>query len=152
MTPPPAATNLPLKPQCPVKKYTELLYGSNKQAVSCLLVKVHLVCFTDKIFVVPQKTFPPVSDRPSIHWTPRPLCKSITCLSLSDTEVPETAADVGYSGSPVEDPPNKSPSMPSLNQAWPEMNQSNEVHTHTQLTHCILTRTLNPAPVCFCCV
>uniref|UniRef100_A0A3Q3FQ57 RALBP1 associated Eps domain containing 1 n=1 Tax=Labrus bergylta TaxID=56723 RepID=A0A3Q3FQ57_9LABR len=36
------------------------------------------------------------------------------------------AADVGYSGSPVEVTPNKSPSMPSLNQAWPEMNQSNE--------------------------
>uniref|UniRef100_A0A665TAD1 RALBP1 associated Eps domain containing 1 n=1 Tax=Echeneis naucrates TaxID=173247 RepID=A0A665TAD1_ECHNA len=35
-------------------------------------------------------------------------------------------ADVGYSGSPVEVTPNKSPSMPSLNQAWPEMNQSNE--------------------------
>ncbi|XP_034999547.1 ralBP1-associated Eps domain-containing protein 1 isoform X2 [Hippoglossus stenolepis] len=48
-------------------------------------------------------------------------------IDLDDSaEVPETAADVGYSGSPVEDPPNKSPSMPSLNQAWPEMNQSNE--------------------------
>uniref|UniRef100_H2MTX1 RALBP1 associated Eps domain containing 1 n=1 Tax=Oryzias latipes TaxID=8090 RepID=H2MTX1_ORYLA len=34
--------------------------------------------------------------------------------------------DVGYSASPVEGTPNKSPSMPSLNQAWPEMNQSNE--------------------------
>ncbi|XP_053300734.1 ralBP1-associated Eps domain-containing protein 1 isoform X2 [Pleuronectes platessa] len=48
-------------------------------------------------------------------------------IDLDDSaEVPEAAADVGYSGSPVEDPPNKSPSMPSLNQAWPEMNQSNE--------------------------
>ena len=50
-------------------------------------------------------------------------------------EVPETAPDVGYSGSPVEVTPNKSPSMPSLNQTWPEMNQNNEVgHTHTR-TH-----------------
>ncbi|XP_032399516.1 ralBP1-associated Eps domain-containing protein 1 [Etheostoma spectabile] len=40
--------------------------------------------------------------------------------------VPEQTADVGYSGSPVEVTPSKSPSMPSLNQAWPEMNQSNE--------------------------
>ncbi|XP_069371583.1 ralBP1-associated Eps domain-containing protein 1 isoform X2 [Paralichthys olivaceus] len=48
-------------------------------------------------------------------------------IDLDDSaEVPETAADVGYSDSPVEVPPNKSPSMPSLNQAWPEMNQSNE--------------------------
>ncbi|KAG7270889.1 hypothetical protein CRUP_000248 [Coryphaenoides rupestris] len=36
------------------------------------------------------------------------------------------APDVGYSGSPVEVTPNKSPSMPSLNQTWPEMNQANE--------------------------
>lgn len=49
------------------------------------------------------------------------------------TEVPEPSTDVGFSASPVEVPPNKSPSMPSLNQAWPEMNQSNEVsaHSHT---------------------
>ncbi|XP_058469093.1 ralBP1-associated Eps domain-containing protein 1 isoform X1 [Solea solea] len=48
-------------------------------------------------------------------------------IDLDDSaEVPEQAADVGYSGSPVEVTPNKSPSMPSLNQAWPEMNQSNE--------------------------
>ncbi|KAI3363661.1 hypothetical protein L3Q82_001285 [Scortum barcoo] len=48
-------------------------------------------------------------------------------IDLDDSaEVPEPAADVGYSGSPVEVTPNKSPSMPSLNQAWPEMNQSNE--------------------------
>uniref|UniRef100_A0A7N8WVP9 RALBP1 associated Eps domain containing 1 n=1 Tax=Mastacembelus armatus TaxID=205130 RepID=A0A7N8WVP9_9TELE len=40
--------------------------------------------------------------------------------------VPEPTTDVGYSASPVEVTPNKSPSMPSLNQAWPEMNQSNE--------------------------
>ncbi|KAM9703833.1 ralBP1-associated Eps domain-containing protein 1 isoform 2-T3 [Menidia menidia] len=48
-------------------------------------------------------------------------------IDLDDSaEVPEPNADVGYSGSPVEVTPNKSPSMPSLNQAWPEMNQSNE--------------------------
>uniref|UniRef100_A0A671WDT5 RALBP1 associated Eps domain containing 1 n=1 Tax=Sparus aurata TaxID=8175 RepID=A0A671WDT5_SPAAU len=48
-------------------------------------------------------------------------------IDLDDSaEVPEPTADVGYSGSPVEVTPNKSPSMPSLNQAWPEMNQSSE--------------------------
>ncbi|XP_028253214.1 ralBP1-associated Eps domain-containing protein 1 isoform X2 [Parambassis ranga] len=48
-------------------------------------------------------------------------------IDLDDSaEVPEPAADVGYSASPVEVTPNKSPSMPSLNQAWPEMNPSNE--------------------------
>ncbi|XP_044025240.1 ralBP1-associated Eps domain-containing protein 1 isoform X1 [Siniperca chuatsi] len=48
-------------------------------------------------------------------------------IDLDDSaEVPESTADVGYSGSPVEVTPNKSPSMPSLNQAWPEMNQNNE--------------------------
>ncbi|XP_067097922.1 ralBP1-associated Eps domain-containing protein 1 isoform X1 [Osmerus mordax] len=48
-------------------------------------------------------------------------------IDLDDSaEVPETAPDVGYSGSPVEVTPNKSPSMPSLNQTWPEMNQNNE--------------------------
>ncbi|XP_078130198.1 ralBP1-associated Eps domain-containing protein 1 isoform X2 [Sander vitreus] len=48
-------------------------------------------------------------------------------IDLDDSaEVPEQTADVGYSGSPVEVTPSKSPSMPSLNQAWPEMNQSNE--------------------------
>ncbi|XP_061609579.1 ralBP1-associated Eps domain-containing protein 1 isoform X2 [Phyllopteryx taeniolatus] len=48
-------------------------------------------------------------------------------IDLDDSaEVPEQTADVGFSASPVEVTPNKSPSMPSLNQAWPEMNQSNE--------------------------
>lgn len=46
-------------------------------------------------------------------------------------DIPEQTAEGGYSGSPVEVTPNKSPSMPSLNQAWPEMNQSNEVSAHT---------------------
>uniref|UniRef100_A0A8C5H3B5 RALBP1 associated Eps domain containing 1 n=1 Tax=Gouania willdenowi TaxID=441366 RepID=A0A8C5H3B5_GOUWI len=47
-------------------------------------------------------------------------------IDLDDSAVPEPAADVGFSSSPVEVTTNKSPSMPSLNQAWPEMNQSNE--------------------------
>ncbi|XP_056437960.1 ralBP1-associated Eps domain-containing protein 1 isoform X1 [Gadus chalcogrammus] len=48
-------------------------------------------------------------------------------IDLDDSaEVSEAAVDVGYSGSPVEVTPNKSPSMPSLNQTWPEMNQANE--------------------------
>uniref|UniRef100_A0A667YUN0 RALBP1 associated Eps domain containing 1 n=1 Tax=Myripristis murdjan TaxID=586833 RepID=A0A667YUN0_9TELE len=47
-------------------------------------------------------------------------------IDLDDSAVPEPTTDVGYSGSPVEVTPNKSPSMPSLNQTWPEMNQSNE--------------------------
>ncbi|XP_051909269.1 ralBP1-associated Eps domain-containing protein 1 isoform X7 [Hippocampus zosterae] len=48
-------------------------------------------------------------------------------IDLDDSaEVPEPTADVGFSASPAEVTPNKSPSMPSLNQAWPEMNQSNE--------------------------
>lgn len=61
---------------------------------------------------------------------------SLSHLSPAHTEVPEPSTDVGFSASPVEVPPNKSPSMPSLNQAWPEMNQSNEVleHSHT-ITH-----------------
>lgn len=50
---------------------------------------------------------------------------------FSNVEVPEQNVDVGYSGSPVEVTPNKSPSMPSLNQAWPEMNPNNEVLTNT---------------------
>ncbi|XP_054618623.1 ralBP1-associated Eps domain-containing protein 1 isoform X1 [Dunckerocampus dactyliophorus] len=48
-------------------------------------------------------------------------------IDLDDSaEVPEPTADVGFSASPAEVTPNKSPSMPSLNQAWPEMNQTNE--------------------------
>ncbi|XP_063079863.1 ralBP1-associated Eps domain-containing protein 1 isoform X4 [Engraulis encrasicolus] len=53
-------------------------------------------------------------------------------IDLDDSaEVPEPAHDVGYSGSPVEVTPNKSPSMPSLNQNWPELNQSNEQQWET---------------------
>ncbi|KAF5900302.1 ralBP1-associated Eps domain-containing protein 1 isoform X1, partial [Clarias magur] len=48
-------------------------------------------------------------------------------IDLDDSAgVQEPAPEVGYSGSPVEVTPNKSPSMPSLNQTWPELNQSNE--------------------------
>ncbi|XP_058234748.1 ralBP1-associated Eps domain-containing protein 1 isoform X3 [Hemibagrus wyckioides] len=48
-------------------------------------------------------------------------------IDLDDSAgVPEPAPEVGFSGSPVEVTPNKSPSMPSLNQNWPELNQSNE--------------------------
>ncbi|KAF5920083.1 hypothetical protein HPG69_014451 [Diceros bicornis minor] len=41
--------------------------------------------------------------------------------------VGDQPGEVGYSGSPAEAPPSKSPSMPSLNQTWPELNQSSEV-------------------------
>ncbi|XP_051501082.1 ralBP1-associated Eps domain-containing protein 1-like isoform X12 [Myxocyprinus asiaticus] len=48
-------------------------------------------------------------------------------IDLDDSAgVPEAAPEVGFSASPVEVTPNKSPSMPSLNQNWPELNQSNE--------------------------
>ncbi|KAL0967436.1 hypothetical protein UPYG_G00252200 [Umbra pygmaea] len=48
-------------------------------------------------------------------------------IDLDDSaEVSDQAPDVGYSGSPVEVTPNKSPSMPSLNQTWPDLNQGNE--------------------------
>ncbi|XP_048105948.1 ralBP1-associated Eps domain-containing protein 1 isoform X2 [Alosa alosa] len=54
-------------------------------------------------------------------------------IDLDDSaEVPEPALDVGYSGSPVEVTSNKSPSMPSLNQNWPELNQSNEWETFSE--------------------
>ncbi|CAG03521.1 unnamed protein product, partial [Tetraodon nigroviridis] len=67
-------------------------------------------------------------------------------IDLDDSaDIPEQAPDVGYSGSPVEVTPNKSPSMPSLNQAWPEMNQSNEVSAHT--SHSLLPAFF--ASICF---
>uniref|UniRef100_A0A9J7YJY9 RALBP1 associated Eps domain containing 1 n=1 Tax=Cyprinus carpio carpio TaxID=630221 RepID=A0A9J7YJY9_CYPCA len=48
-------------------------------------------------------------------------------IDLDDSAgVPEPDPEVGFSASPVEVTPNKSPSMPSLNQNWPELNQSNE--------------------------
>jgi hypothetical protein len=45
------------------------------------------------------------------------------------SDVGDQPGEVGYSGSPAEAPPSKSPSMPSLNQTWPELNQSSEVST-----------------------
>ncbi|XP_054991172.1 ralBP1-associated Eps domain-containing protein 1 isoform X6 [Sorex araneus] len=48
-------------------------------------------------------------------------------IDLEDSAgVGEPPGEVGYSGSPAEAPPSKSPSMPSLNQTWPELNQSSE--------------------------
>ncbi|XP_032999788.1 ralBP1-associated Eps domain-containing protein 1 isoform X5 [Lacerta agilis] len=42
------------------------------------------------------------------------------------SEAGDQAGEVGYASSPAEAPPSKSPSMPSLNQTWPELNQSSE--------------------------
>ncbi|MEE6476201.1 hypothetical protein FKM82_011006 [Ascaphus truei] len=48
-------------------------------------------------------------------------------IDLDDAaEAEDQSSDVGFSSSPAEAPPSKSPSMPSLNQTWPEMNQSSE--------------------------
>ncbi|XP_006834684.1 PREDICTED: ralBP1-associated Eps domain-containing protein 1 isoform X2 [Chrysochloris asiatica] len=48
-------------------------------------------------------------------------------IDLEDSAgVGDQPGEVGYSGSPAEAPPSKSPSMPSLNQTWPELNQSSE--------------------------
>ncbi|XP_006885007.1 PREDICTED: ralBP1-associated Eps domain-containing protein 1 isoform X3 [Elephantulus edwardii] len=48
-------------------------------------------------------------------------------IDLEDSaDVGDQQGEVGYSGSPAEAPPSKSPSMPSLNQTWPELNQSSE--------------------------
>ncbi|KAM5263198.1 ralBP1-associated Eps domain-containing protein 1 isoform 5-T5 [Ctenodactylus gundi] len=48
-------------------------------------------------------------------------------IDLEDsTGVGDQPVEVGYAGSPAEAPPSKSPSMPSLNQTWPELNQSSE--------------------------
>ncbi|XP_022359520.1 ralBP1-associated Eps domain-containing protein 1 isoform X6 [Enhydra lutris kenyoni] len=48
-------------------------------------------------------------------------------IDLEDSaDVGDQPGEVGYSGSPAEAPPSKSPSMPSLNQTWPELNQSSE--------------------------
>ncbi|XP_069582041.1 ralBP1-associated Eps domain-containing protein 1 isoform X4 [Ranitomeya imitator] len=47
-------------------------------------------------------------------------------IDLDDTAAGEQSSEVGFSSSPVDPPPSKSPSMPSLNQTWPEMNQSSE--------------------------
>ncbi|XP_075124007.1 ralBP1-associated Eps domain-containing protein 1 isoform X6 [Leptodactylus fuscus] len=47
-------------------------------------------------------------------------------IDLDDTAAGDQSGEVGFSSSPAEPPPSKSPSMPSLNQTWPEMNQSSE--------------------------
>uniref|UniRef100_A0A5F9C347 RALBP1 associated Eps domain containing 1 n=1 Tax=Oryctolagus cuniculus TaxID=9986 RepID=A0A5F9C347_RABIT len=48
-------------------------------------------------------------------------------IDLEDSaDVGDQPGEVGYSGSPAEAPPSKSPSMPSLNQTWPELHQSSE--------------------------
>ncbi|XP_012578384.1 PREDICTED: ralBP1-associated Eps domain-containing protein 1 isoform X4 [Condylura cristata] len=48
-------------------------------------------------------------------------------IDLEDSaDAGDQPGEVGYSGSPAEAPPSKSPSMPSLNQTWPELNQSSE--------------------------
>ncbi|XP_072436432.1 ralBP1-associated Eps domain-containing protein 1 isoform X5 [Chiloscyllium punctatum] len=40
--------------------------------------------------------------------------------------VADRASETGFSTSPADVPPSKSPSMPSLNQTWPELNQGSE--------------------------
>uniref|UniRef100_A0A8D3ECI7 RALBP1 associated Eps domain containing 1 n=1 Tax=Scophthalmus maximus TaxID=52904 RepID=A0A8D3ECI7_SCOMX len=57
---------------------------------------------------------------------PEKLPESLMPKLIDLDDSAEQTADVGYSGSPVEVTPNKSPSMPSLNQAWQEMNPNNE--------------------------
>ncbi|XP_037700138.1 ralBP1-associated Eps domain-containing protein 1 isoform X2 [Choloepus didactylus] len=54
-------------------------------------------------------------------------------IDLEDSAgVGDQPGEVGYSGSPAEAPPSKSPSMPSLNQTWPELNQSSEWETFSE--------------------
>ena len=73
--------------------------------------------------------------------------RTVSLLLLA--EVSEAAVDVGYSGSPVEVTPNKSPSMPSLNQTWPEMNQANEVlHARHRFIHLLNKRTGTHTELC----
>uniref|UniRef100_UPI00398EEAE3 ralBP1-associated Eps domain-containing protein 1 isoform X7 n=1 Tax=Pristiophorus japonicus TaxID=55135 RepID=UPI00398EEAE3 len=48
-------------------------------------------------------------------------------IDLDDSgEVADQGSETGFSTSPAEVPPSKSPSMPSLNQTWPELNQGSE--------------------------
>ncbi|XP_036397599.1 ralBP1-associated Eps domain-containing protein 1-like isoform X2 [Megalops cyprinoides] len=54
-------------------------------------------------------------------------------IDLDDaTEVSSQAPEAGYRTSPTEATPSKSPSMPSLNQNWTELNQSNEWETFSE--------------------
>uniref|UniRef100_A0A8K9UZK6 RALBP1 associated Eps domain containing 1 n=1 Tax=Oncorhynchus mykiss TaxID=8022 RepID=A0A8K9UZK6_ONCMY len=56
---------------------------------------------------------------------PEKLPESLMPKLIDLDDSADQAPDVGYSGSPVEVTPNKSP-MPSLNQTWPDLNQGNE--------------------------
>ncbi|XP_062912530.1 ralBP1-associated Eps domain-containing protein 1 isoform X7 [Mobula hypostoma] len=48
-------------------------------------------------------------------------------IDLDDSgEVADQVSETGFSSSPPEVPPSKSPSMPSLNQTWPELTQGSE--------------------------
>ncbi|XP_053317027.1 ralBP1-associated Eps domain-containing protein 1 isoform X2 [Spea bombifrons] len=58
-------------------------------------------------------------------------------IDLDDAAAGDQSGDVAFSSSPAEAPPSKSPSMPSLNQTWPEMNQSNE---DTAIVHPVAIR------------
>ncbi|XP_048391994.1 ralBP1-associated Eps domain-containing protein 1 isoform X2 [Stegostoma tigrinum] len=48
-------------------------------------------------------------------------------IDLDDSGgITDRASETGFSTSPADVPPSKSPSMPSLNQTWPELNQGSE--------------------------
>ncbi|XP_042189020.1 ralBP1-associated Eps domain-containing protein 1 isoform X2 [Callorhinchus milii] len=54
-------------------------------------------------------------------------------IDLDDSgEVADQDTETGFSSSPVEVPPSKSPSMPSLNQTWPELTQGSEWETFSE--------------------
>ncbi|XP_032881871.1 ralBP1-associated Eps domain-containing protein 1 isoform X2 [Amblyraja radiata] len=54
-------------------------------------------------------------------------------IDLDDSgEVADQVSETGFSSSPPEVPPSKSPSMPSLNQTWPELNQGSEWETFSE--------------------
>uniref|UniRef100_A0A673W8E1 RALBP1 associated Eps domain containing 1 n=1 Tax=Salmo trutta TaxID=8032 RepID=A0A673W8E1_SALTR len=64
--------------------------------------------------------------RKNSYDLPEKLPESLMPKLIDLDDSADQAPDVGYSGSPVEVTPNKSPSMPSLNQTWPDLNQGNE--------------------------
>ncbi|XP_062912519.1 ralBP1-associated Eps domain-containing protein 1 isoform X4 [Mobula hypostoma] len=54
-------------------------------------------------------------------------------IDLDDSgEVADQVSETGFSSSPPEVPPSKSPSMPSLNQTWPELTQGSEWETFSE--------------------
>ncbi|XP_078413594.1 ralBP1-associated Eps domain-containing protein 1 isoform X2 [Cetorhinus maximus] len=54
-------------------------------------------------------------------------------IDLDDSGgVADRGSETGFSTSPAEVPPSKSPSMPSLNQTWPELNQGSEWETFSE--------------------